>query len=110
MKRRNKIILILIVSVIIISNLPPVTYFLQEKYYYQNRDGSFHFSEQGGPTQGFEIVISRFETFKNNHPENPNKVLYRTFKVKPWRFWEWREMIGKKERFDLPYFPKKILQ
>jgi len=103
MKRKHKVIIIVIVSIVFISNLPPITYFLQEEYHYQNKDGSFHFSEPGGATQGFDIAKKRFESFKTKNPDNPNKELFRTFKLKPWRFWEWWQMIKHFERFTLPY-------
>ncbi|WP_316800220.1 hypothetical protein [Pedobacter frigidisoli] len=104
MKKSDKIIIILIAAVIIISNLPPITYFLQEGFEYQNKDGSFKFSEQSGPTQGFDVALARFESFKKHNPENLNKILYRTFSLKPWRFWEWWNMISHFERYRLPKY------
>jgi hypothetical protein len=106
MKRRNNTIIILIASIIIISNLPPITYFLQEAYRYQNKDGSFQF-EENGTVQSFDVAKARFNSFKNKNPDNPNKILYRTFTLKPWRFWEWWQMIIHFERFRLPIHPMK---
>lgn len=106
MKRKYKIIIIVIISAILICNLPPITYFLQEEYHYQNRDGSFQFSEQAGPTQGFDVAKYKFERFKIKNPNNPNKTLFRTFTLKPWRFWEWWQMLKHFERFKLPYYSK----
>ena len=80
---------------------PPVTYFLQEEYHYQNKDGSFEFFEQAGPTQGFDVGLQRFESFKRKNSQNPNKVLYRTFSLKPWRFWEWWRIIKNPDRYKL---------
>ncbi|WP_316795088.1 hypothetical protein [Pedobacter agri] len=73
-----------------------------ENYHYKNRDGSFEFTEQSGPTQGYDVAIRKFESFKADNPLNPNKILYRTFEIKPWRFWEWWQMIGHYERYRLP--------
>lgn len=106
MKRKHKIILAIVVGIIIISNLPPVTYFFQEQYHYQNKDGSFQFSEQGGPTQDFKVAKARFESFKSKRPKYKGDILYRTFPIKPWRFWEWWQMITHFERFNLPYLPE----
>lgn len=86
--------------------MPPVTYFFQEQYHYQNQDGSFQFLEPGGPTQDFDVARQRFESFKIKYPRNPNKTLFRTFKLKPWRFWEWWQMIKHFERFTLQYHQK----
>ncbi len=104
MKRKNKIFLLIITAIVFISNLPPITYFLQEKYHYQNKDGSFQFSEQGGPTQDFEVAKAKFESFKIKNPKNPHQRLFRTFTLKPWRFWEWWQMIRHYERFSLPIY------
>lgn len=105
MKRKYKVTILIIVSVIVVSNLPPITYFLQEEYHYRNKDASFQFYEQGGPTQDFEVAKARFESFKNKHPQNRSDILYRTFTLKPWRFWEWWQMIAHSERFGLPLYP-----
>jgi len=103
MKNRKKYILWALLSVILVSNLPPISYFLEQQYEYQNRDASFKFIEQTGPTQGVDIAIKRFERFKSENPNNPNKILYRNFKLQPWRFWEWWQMIYRNRRYDLPY-------
>lgn len=103
MKRKHKIILATVIGIIIISNLPPVTYFFQEQYHYQNKDGSFQFFEQGGPTQDFEVAKTRFENFKRKNAKYKGDILYRTFTIKPWRFWEWWQMVAHSERFTMPY-------
>ncbi|MGM9475250.1 hypothetical protein ACS5PU_02425 [Pedobacter sp. GSP4] len=105
MKRKFRIFLIVIISIVFVGNMPPITYFIQEEYHYQNKDGSFQFSEQGGPTQNFDVAKLRFESFKIKNPNNPNKTLFRTFTLKPWRFWEWWQMIKHYERYKLPYYP-----
>jgi len=103
MKRRTKFILYTILALIIISNLPPITFFFQESYAYQNKDGSFKFEEQSGKSLDFEVCKIRFQRFKIENPDNPNKTLYRTFAIKPYRFWEWWQMVVNQERFTLPY-------
>lgn len=99
--KRRKIILIIIV-IIFISNLPPVYYFIGEEYHYQNLDASFEFTEQPGKTQNFDIAIRRFESFNNVYPERPD-ILYRTFRVKPWKFWEWYNYFTNIGRVRIPY-------
>ncbi|PWS26177.1 hypothetical protein DHW03_15390 [Pedobacter yonginense] len=101
-KIRNKILLI-IIGIIFISNLPPVYYFLGEEYHYQNFDASFEFTEQPGTTQNFYMASRRFESFKERNPNNINQTLYRTFTIKPWKFWEWWSMISKGKRFKCQY-------
>ena len=101
MKKRNKTILIIILGMIIISNLPPVYYFIGENYSYQNADKSFTFTEQPGTIQNFKMAELRFESFKLQNSNNINKILFRTFTIKPWKFWEWYQMIFNNERFML---------
>ena len=107
MKRKTKITIIAVAVIIIISNLPPVTYFFQEEYHYRNQDASFEFTEQGGSTQDYEVAIARFEIFKARHPAKNRDTLYRTFKFKPWRFWEWWEMITNYQKYDLPIYENR---
>jgi len=105
MKKRTKIWIITALSIIAISNLPPISYFLQESYSYQNQDGSFIYTEQPGKGMDYEVGKIRFERFQRLNPEK-NPTLYRTFTIKPWRFWEWWQMIKHHEKFSLPYFQK----
>lgn len=106
MRKRNKIFIIIVAIVIILSNTPPIQYFFQENYHYKNLDGSYEFTEQSGPTQSYDVAIRKFESFKTDNPLNPNKTLYRTFKIKPWRFWEWWQFLAHSKRFTLPYYLK----
>lgn len=104
MKNRKKNILIIIAALIIISNLPPVYYFIGENYHYQNKDGSFSFTEHPGTIQNYKMAILRFESFKKNNPKNPNNKLYRTFYLKPYKMWEWFSIVKNFEKFNLEYF------
>jgi hypothetical protein len=101
----KKIILITLAIIIIGSNLPFFSFFLEENYTYSNKDGSFTYSEEGGKGISFRSCMISYGYFLCQHPEkNTGDIrLYRTFTVKPWRFWEWRQMIFHSERFLLPY-------
>lgn len=103
MKRQTKTWLIIITIIIIFTNLPPVNYFLQESYSYQNKDGSFKYIEESGKGLDFEVGLIRFNRFKKDNPYNKNRTLYRTFIFKPWRFWEWYQMISNNERYELQF-------
>jgi hypothetical protein len=104
MKRTTKKILLSILAILIISNLPPIQYFIRENYHYSNRDGSFEFTELDG-NRNFDVAKKQFANFKIRNPNNPNRELFRTFTLKPWRFWEWWQMVRHFERFTLPIFP-----
>lgn len=93
---------ITLVSIIFISNLPPINYFLQENYNYQNKDGSFRYTEEPGKGLSYDVGRIRFERFKRLNP-NKDQILYRSFKLKPWRFWEWYKMLANYQRFTLPH-------
>lgn len=101
--RNRKIILIAISVVIVISNTPPMQFFLLENYNYQNADGSFKYAEEPGQALDFKVGERRWERFKTENSNNPNQTLFRTFKIKPWRFWEWWQFIAHGKRFTLPY-------
>ena len=104
MKKKTKIWIAVILSTVVITNLPPVNYFLQESYSYQNKDGSFSYTEQPGKGLDYEVGKIRFDRFKERNP-NKDQTLYRTFTLKPWRFWEWWQMVSHSERFRLPLYP-----
>ena len=48
-----------------------------------------------------------FRKLLETHPDIKNKTLYRTFTIKPWRFWEWYQMIFHHTRFGLTYLEEK---
>ncbi|WDF81185.1 hypothetical protein PQ469_14330 [Mucilaginibacter sp. KACC 22773] len=103
--------ILIIVILIVISNLPLFSFFLQESYTYSNEDNTFTYSEEPGKGNSFWGCQRQFGRFLCQHPEKEqgSNLIYRTFTIKPWRFWEWREMIFHSERFGLPYkSPDKI--
>jgi hypothetical protein len=106
MKLKNIIYAILII--IIAVNLPFFDFFLQEEYTYSNADGSFTYNEESGKGQSFLTCERRFGYFLCQHPDKDqgDNRLYRTFTIKPWRFWEWREMVFNSDRFRLPYLKR----
>lgn len=105
MKKNRKFWLKVIVIFVIIANLPPVNYLFRESYSYQNIDGTFTYTEQPGKGLDYEVGKIRFNRFIEQNP-NKNHVLYRNFTIKPWRFWEWWQMVANLERFNLPYLPE----
>lgn len=100
--------IVTVCAVLIISNLPILNFFVGENYAYSNYDGSFTYSEEGGKGQSFKSALITYGAFLCRHPDKDqgDNRLYRTFTIKPWRFWEWREMIFHSERFSLPYLEK----
>jgi|SRR5579863_1708731 len=106
MKVRKIIYIILIIMAV--SNLPFFDFFLQENYTYSNVDGSFSYSEEGGNGKSYWGCQRKYGYFLCQHPEKDqgDNQLYRTFTVKPWQFWEWREFIFHSDRFRLPYLNK----
>ena len=98
-------IMLIAVGIIVFSNLPFFDFFTLENYCYTNSDHSFTFCEEGDDSMSFEVCLRRYGYFLGQHPEKDlgDNNLYRTFTIKPWRFWEWRQMIFHNERFQLPY-------
>lgn len=96
-----KTTLIITSIIIILSNTPPAQFFLLEEYHYTNGDRTFHYTESPGKALDFKIAMKRWERFKlqNAHKD---QILYRTFNIKPWQFWEWWQYIAHPQRFLLP--------
>lgn len=102
MKRNKSAIITIIIIVIVISNTPPAAFFLQEHYTYQTKNGKFSFMEEPGKAIDYEVLQIRYKRYlEENNVED--KILYRTFTIKPWRFWEWYQMLFNNQRFRLPY-------
>lgn len=104
-KKVNKWLVILIIAVILIANFTPVSYLLHENYTYSNHDGSFIDSEEAGGKPAFLTVTYNYRDFLKKHPDQKAKdsTLYRTFTIKPWRFWQWSDYLFCPQRFKLPY-------
>lgn len=104
----KKIILVSFLGIVILSNLPFISFFLNENYTYSNIDHSFRYSEENGKGQSFKSALITYGVFLCQHPDKDqgDNRLYRTFTIKPWRFWEWGQMIFHSDRFTLPYLDK----
>jgi hypothetical protein len=96
--------ILIITGVIILSNLSFFKFYLQENFQYENADGSFYYSEESGKGKTFIGCVRTYGHFLCEHPDKDqwDNRLYRTFTIKPWRFWEWSDMLFS-ERFRLPY-------
>lgn len=105
---KTKIVLI-VFAVIFFINLPFFNFFTEENFTYANRDYSFRYDEESGKGNSFISCLISYGNFLCKHPDKDqgDNRLYRTFTIKPWRFWEWREMIFHSERFALPYLEAK---
>ncbi|RFZ92889.1 hypothetical protein D0C36_15980 [Mucilaginibacter conchicola] len=100
----KKSIIISLAAIILIANFTPLTYIFTEDYSYSNYNGKFTFVEEGGGYD-YKVAKRRYSRYLSDNPGEAahDKQLYRTFTLKPWRFWEWREMVFNHERFALPY-------
>jgi hypothetical protein len=105
-KRNYKPLYLTLIGIILISNTPPVTFFLQPHYHYQTRDGKFSYTEEPGKALDYDIMKIRYQRYLNQQQTNQDKTLYRTFRFKPWQFWQWWEMTVRNGRFRLPYMPR----
>ncbi|MBL4675679.1 MAG: hypothetical protein JKY70_05670 [Mucilaginibacter sp.] len=103
-----KKIIILLLCLIILSNITPLAFLMADNYTYRNYNNKFTFTEEsGGHDFKMAKTLYRWYLDKNPQDEKADNKLYRTFKIKPWQFWTWREMIFNHERFSLPYLPLK---
>jgi hypothetical protein len=95
----------IVLLIVIIANIPIIGYFFSEDYTYSNLDGSFKYNEENGKGKSYAGCFLKYGEFlcANPNKQQGDNNLYRTFTFKPWRFWEWREMIFHSDRFMLPY-------
>ena len=83
----------IVIILIVISNLL-FGIRIAVRYTYSTVDNEFvhtGFPGKGGTINALE---SRFEKFKISNPKDKDLVLYRRFRIEPWKFWLWMEYIG----------------
>ena len=100
---KTKVLSYILLAIILLSNTPPAQYFLLRNYNYQTEDRSFNFTENAGSPLDYRVCEQRWEEYRQKDPNNKNKILYRTFTIKPWQFWEWWQYLVHPKRFTLPY-------
>jgi hypothetical protein len=86
------------------------TFLLKENYTYSNYNGTFRYREVVWKGDKLEICLRRYDHFLRDNKNVEDKTLYRTFTLKPWRFWEWHELYLTPDRFSLPYISKEEIQ
>jgi hypothetical protein len=96
--------ILIIVIIIFVTNIPFFRFYFEDDFIYENIDGSFSYNEQSGKGGSFLGCLRSYGHFLCEHPDKDqgDNRLYRTFAIKPWRFWEWSEMLFS-ERYRLPY-------
>jgi hypothetical protein len=105
-----KKIIITAALIILLINIPPLSWFSKifyEDYSYSSYNGAFFYQEYQLKGSNFNGCRNQFEDYKRANPLIKNKQLYRTFTLKPWRFWEWHEWIIHYKRFMLPYISEE---
>jgi hypothetical protein len=110
---KTKKIFYTILVFILIINLPPLmwlSYFFKENFTYSNYNGDFTCGEWGGKGSSFKGCNRVYDYYIENHRNIKDKTLYRTFTLKPWRFWEWHELYLTPKRFALPYISKEEIR
>jgi len=102
MKQRR--ILIFLSAIILLANTPIFSFLMQDSFTYSNRDGSFRYIEEKEKGLSYRSCLINYGAFLCKHPEKDqgDNRLYRTFTIKPWRFWEWSNMLFS-DRYKLPY-------
>ena len=101
---KRKIFLTIFIGIVLI-NLPIFDFYTKEAFSYTNSDGSFNYTEESGAGDSYTLGQRKYGHFLCQHPDKDqgDNRLYRTFTIKPWYFWEWRQFIFHSERFGLPY-------
>jgi len=79
--------------VIVISTL---LYGIRIGLYYDYSTLNNEFVHTSYPNKGGTIYAleTRFKNFKESKPEYEDLILYRRFRIEPWKFWLWAEYLG----------------
>ncbi|MBT2563401.1 hypothetical protein J7E50_01335 [Pedobacter sp. ISL-68] len=106
--------LIICLAILILINVPPISWFckiITEDYTYSSYNGVIQYQENLMKGTNFNTYAESFDERIKSDPNIKDKQLYRTFTLKPWRFWEWHEWVVHYKRFMLPYISEEqILQ
>ncbi|MBD1433247.1 hypothetical protein H8B06_10445 [Sphingobacterium sp. DN00404] len=93
-----------------VTNFTIVGYFLKRNYTYSNYNGTFRFDEVRLKAFGYDTRDSSYAYFLRNNAGMRDEELYRTFRLDPWRFWEWRDWVEHFDRFTLSYISERKIQ
>jgi|SRR4030095_5991937 hypothetical protein len=95
-----KAIFILFITAVIITNVIPIIS-TWTWYYYTTKNGEFYFDQFDAKARDFAMMDRWWQHYKiTKHPTDT--VIYRTFKINPLKFWEWRQYFFSK-KYRYPY-------
>jgi len=106
MKRFIRVIIILLVSIVILTNAFPL--FSKWKwYYFTTKNGEFYFDLYEAKGRDFAMMDRWWKNYKETK-QPTDTIIYRTFKINPLKFWEWRQYLFSK-KYRYPYInPEEI--
>lgn len=93
MKKLKIVALIAIAGIIVISNIYP-TYFVLRidgifpHYNFQSENGDFKFTAIPAKGRDIDMMNRKYDRYVNKHGIKKGE-LYRTFRVNPFKFWNW---------------------
>jgi hypothetical protein len=111
MKINWKFVVILVSAVILVSNIFSVYIrtLLEEPYLiyaFETRNAEFRFivDEEEGMDQ--DRMQREFQKYLQLHPGMEDRQLFRTFEMKPWKFWNWYHYL-ESDLYEYPYKQKE---
>jgi len=100
MRRFIRIVLILLATIVILSNAFPL--FPKWKwYYFTTKNGEFYFDLYEAKGRDFAMMDRWWINYKETK-QSTDTIIYRTFKINPLKFWEWRQYLFSK-KYRYPY-------
>jgi len=94
-------ILIGVLIIMFISNFIGIPA-IGQSYSYQTSNKEFTYRCVPSKGNNEEDMIRSFEKFKKDNPGIQEIILYRTFEIKWWKFWKWKDYMTS-ERYSYPY-------
>jgi len=100
MKQVTKVILIIFLFTVVLTNAFPILS-TWKWYYFTTKNGEFYFDMFEAKGRDFDMMNRWWADYKAK--QNPtDTTIYRTFKINPFAFWEWRQYLFSK-KYRYPY-------
>ena len=100
MKQVMKILLSIFMFLVTLTNAFPV-FSSWKWYHFTTRNGEFYFDMYEAKGRDFDMMSKCWNDYKTN--KNPtDTTFYRTSKINPLEFWEWRQHLFS-QKYRYPY-------
>lgn len=107
--KKHLIFLLYLVIIVLVFNYSGITRFifaLDAGYTYSTSDGEYTAYENSHSAPKFEGIQVKFLNYLKTKPNLSDTSLYRTFRINPFKFWQWKAYLTH-PRFRQPYISRQ---